>query len=79
VRRRGATAPEAISLAASGELFELEEQLRRIVPAFRERRPLVSGEDARRAVAVCLAVEQSLREGREVALALDYTPDRRTP
>jgi myo-inositol 2-dehydrogenase/D-chiro-inositol 1-dehydrogenase len=70
-RRRGATAPETIPLAVSGELFELEEQLRRVVPAFRERRALVSAEEARRAVAVCLAVERSIREGHEVQLALD--------
>ena len=68
VRRRGAAAPEAIALAASGELYELEEQLRRTVVAFRERRALVSPEEARRAVAICLAAEQSIREGREVAL-----------
>jgi len=62
VRRRGATDPAVVPLAVSGELFELEEQLRRCVGAFRERRPLVSAEDARKAVAVCLAVERSLRE-----------------
>jgi len=37
--------------------------------AFRERRALVSAEEARRAVALCLAAEQSLREGRMVSLA----------
>jgi myo-inositol 2-dehydrogenase/D-chiro-inositol 1-dehydrogenase len=68
VRRAGATEPEAIPLASSGELFELEEQLRRVVPAFRERRALVSAEEARGAVTVCLAAEQSVREGREVEL-----------
>jgi myo-inositol 2-dehydrogenase/D-chiro-inositol 1-dehydrogenase len=69
-RRRGAAAPETIPLATSGELFELEEQLRQAVPAFRERRALVTAVEARRAVAVCLAAEESLRVGREVALAL---------
>lgn len=68
-KRRGADAAEAVPLAVSGELFELEEQLRRVVPAFRERRALVSPQEARRAVAVCLAAEQSIREGREIALA----------
>jgi myo-inositol 2-dehydrogenase / D-chiro-inositol 1-dehydrogenase len=66
VKRRGAAASETIPLAQSGELFELEEQLRQVVPAFSERRALVSAEEARRAVAVCLAAEQSVREGREV-------------
>ena len=68
VRRRGAPAAEVIPVAASGELFELEEQLRQSVAAFRERRALVSALEARRAVAVCLAAEESLREGREVRL-----------
>jgi myo-inositol 2-dehydrogenase/D-chiro-inositol 1-dehydrogenase len=70
VRRRGESAAVAVPLAVSGELFELEEQLRRSVGAFRERRTLVSGQEARKAVAVCLAVEQSLREGREVRLSV---------
>jgi len=68
VRRRGAAAPEAIALAASGELYELEEQLRQTVVAFGERRALVPAEEARKAVAICLAAEQSIREGREVPL-----------
>jgi myo-inositol 2-dehydrogenase/D-chiro-inositol 1-dehydrogenase len=70
VQRRGAVAPEVVSIAPSGELAELEEQLRQSVPAFRERRPLVGPRDARRAVALCLAAETSLREGREIPLAL---------
>jgi myo-inositol 2-dehydrogenase/D-chiro-inositol 1-dehydrogenase len=69
VKRRGAAAAETVPLATSGELFELEEQLRQVVPAFRERRALVSAEEARAAVAVCLAIERSLREGGEVTLA----------
>jgi len=69
-RRRGAAGPESIPLATSGELFELEEQLRRVVPAFRDRRALVPAVEARKAVAVCVAAEQSLREGREVTLSL---------
>jgi myo-inositol 2-dehydrogenase/D-chiro-inositol 1-dehydrogenase len=68
VRRRGARAPDTIPIVASGELFELEEELRRIVGAFRARRPLVSGEDARKRTIVCLAAERAAREGEEVAL-----------
>lgn len=44
------------------------EQLRRTVGAFRERRALVSAEEAKKTVAVCLAVEQALSEGREVTI-----------
>ena len=68
VKRRGASAPVPVPLARSGELFELEEQLRLAVGAFRERRALVSPEEARKAVAVCLAVEEALRNGREVPI-----------
>ena len=70
VRRRGATAVEVVPVPASGELFELEEELRQTVTAFARRRPLVSAEEARKAVAVCLALERSLREGREVPLVV---------
>ncbi len=66
--RRGATAPETIAIEESGELFELEEELRQIVTAFRARRPLVSGEDARKRTIVCLAAERAAREGGEVTL-----------
>jgi myo-inositol 2-dehydrogenase/D-chiro-inositol 1-dehydrogenase len=68
VKRRGGAA-ETITLGASGELFELETQLAQVVVAFRERRPLVSGEEARRRVIVCVEAERSLREGREIPLA----------
>jgi myo-inositol 2-dehydrogenase/D-chiro-inositol 1-dehydrogenase len=68
VLRRGAAAPETIPIEASGELFELEEELGRIVGAFRARRPLVSGEDARKRTIVCLAAERAAREGGDVPL-----------
>jgi myo-inositol 2-dehydrogenase/D-chiro-inositol 1-dehydrogenase len=38
------------------------------VEAFRARRPLVSGEEARKRVIVCIEAERSLREGREIPL-----------
>jgi myo-inositol 2-dehydrogenase / D-chiro-inositol 1-dehydrogenase len=69
VRRRGASAPERVPLKASGELFELEEQLRHMVGALRERQPLVSADEAKKAVALCLAVEEALKSGRDVSLA----------
>jgi myo-inositol 2-dehydrogenase / D-chiro-inositol 1-dehydrogenase len=69
VKRRGAAEAETVALAASGELFELEAQLAQAVVAFRERRPLVSGEEARKRVIVCVEAERALREGREIPLA----------
>ena len=68
VRRRGSAVPETIPIEASGELFELEEELRRIVATFRARRPLVSGEDARKRTIVCLAAERAARDGGDVTL-----------
>ena len=68
VRRRGRAECETVEIGRSGEVFELEEEIAQTAAAFRARRPLVSGEEARKRVRVCLAAEQSLREGREVAL-----------
>jgi myo-inositol 2-dehydrogenase/D-chiro-inositol 1-dehydrogenase len=68
VQRRGEAQGATIPLEPSGEVFELEEELRQTVVAFRERRPLVSGEEARKRIIVCREAERSLREGREVPL-----------
>ena len=68
VDRRGERAVETVEVERSGELVELGEQARRVVTAFAERRPIVSGEEARKRIVVCLAAEQSLREGREIPL-----------
>ncbi len=68
VQRRGRGQAETLSLVPSGERFELREELARTVAAFRERRPLVAGEEARKRVVVCLEAERSVREGREVPL-----------
>lgn len=69
VQRKGRETVETLSVPPSGELYELEEELRRAVDAFRERRPIVSGEEARKRIIVCLEAERSLAEGRELALA----------
>lgn len=68
IDRRGKGGVETVSIGPSGELAELSEQARQTVAAFRDRRPLLSGEEARKRVVVCLAAEQSLREGHEVGL-----------
>ena len=66
-RRRG-SGVETVPVGPSGELVELSEQARQLVPAFAARRPLLSGEEARKRIVVCVAAEASLREGREIAL-----------
>ena len=68
VKRRGRAEPEIIPIERSGEVFELREQLARTVAAFDARRPLVTGEEARKRVIVCVEAERSLREGREMPL-----------
>ncbi len=68
VKHRGGLEPETLPLESSGELFELEEELRQTVTAFERRRPLVSGEEARKRVLVCLDAERSLREGRAISV-----------
>lgn len=68
VKRRGQEKCETIDVTSSGELFELEEELKRVVSAFRERRPIVSGEEARKRVLICIEAERSLKEGREIEL-----------
>jgi myo-inositol 2-dehydrogenase/D-chiro-inositol 1-dehydrogenase len=69
VRRRGHQAAEQIAIDRAGEVVELADELAQTVAAFHERRPLVSGEEARKRVIVCVEAERSLREGREVPLA----------
>ncbi len=70
---RGVREAEHHSIPASGEVFELSEQLRLTVLAFALRRPLVSAEESRKRVLCCLAAEESLREGREVELDFSMT------
>jgi myo-inositol 2-dehydrogenase/D-chiro-inositol 1-dehydrogenase len=59
---------ETVPLERSGEVFELEEELAHVTRAFREGRTIVSGEEARKRIVVCLEAERSVRDGREVAL-----------
>jgi myo-inositol 2-dehydrogenase / D-chiro-inositol 1-dehydrogenase len=49
-------------------LFELSEEIRQTTAAFRERRALVWGAEARKRILVCLEAERSLREERELPL-----------
>lgn len=70
VQRAGAAAPERVPVTRSGELFELKDELAQVVTAFRERRPLVSAEEARKRVILCCEAERSIREGRELPLSL---------
>lgn len=68
VKRRGGLEPEVIPIERSGEVFELRDQLARTVTAFEGHRPLVTGEEAKKRVIMCVEAERSLREGREIPL-----------
>ncbi len=68
VQRAGSDRCETLPLDMSGEVFELEQQIEKTVTAIGQRRPLVSGPEARRCVYVCLQAERSMREEREIAL-----------
>lgn len=65
----GMAAPELVPLdGASGEVFELEKQIRLTGEAFAAGRTLVDVREGRRAVVVCLEAERAVSEGREVPL-----------
>ena len=66
---RGVRESDHEQIAASGEVYELKEQIRLTAEALAERRPLVSGEESRKRVLLCVEAERSIREGREIALA----------
>jgi len=69
VQRRGRTQSEIVELGPSGEVFELEEELAATVRAFESGKPLVSAEEARKRIVVCLEAERAVAEGREIALS----------
>jgi myo-inositol 2-dehydrogenase/D-chiro-inositol 1-dehydrogenase len=69
VRRRGADDVEVVDVPRSGEIFELEENLRRALAGFRSGELIMQPAEARMAVALCLAVERSITEGGPVDLA----------
>jgi myo-inositol 2-dehydrogenase/D-chiro-inositol 1-dehydrogenase len=68
---RGRAAPgeraTPVAFDRSGEIFELETQAEAAIQGFRAGRALVTPEEGRAAVAVCLLAERSAREGRALA------------
>lgn len=72
LQRAGAPRAETVQVGASGELFELDEELRLVVDAFRQGKPIVSGEEARKRILCCLAAERALAEDREIALDFSH-------
>jgi myo-inositol 2-dehydrogenase / D-chiro-inositol 1-dehydrogenase len=73
LRRRGAdpmALAEAVPITHSGEVFELEENLRLALAGFREGRSILPPEEARASIAICLAAAEAARSGAEVRLNL---------
>ena len=69
VQRRGRSQSEIIEVGPSGEVFELEEEIAQTVRGFAAGKPLVSAEEARKRIIVCLEAERAVAEGREIALS----------
>ncbi|MGE4079136.1 MAG: Gfo/Idh/MocA family protein [Reyranella sp.] len=69
LRRAGTETAETVPIEKSGEVFELEEQLRRLVDDVPRRTPLVSACDALPSLRICLEIERALAECRAVRLA----------
>ncbi|MBL8697980.1 MAG: Gfo/Idh/MocA family oxidoreductase [Alphaproteobacteria bacterium] len=69
LHRAGAAEAETIAIESSGEVFELEEQLRRLVADVPARRPLVSPRAALPSLRICLEAERALAERRAIPLA----------
>jgi myo-inositol 2-dehydrogenase/D-chiro-inositol 1-dehydrogenase len=68
VQRRDREQCEVVELAPSGEVFELNEELAASVQAFETGKPLVSAEEARKRIIVCLEAERAVAQGGEIAL-----------
>jgi len=66
---RGVRECERLAIAKSGEVYELNEQIRLTAEAFAARRALVPAAEARKRVLLCLEAERSLREDREIKLS----------
>ncbi|MCB2055840.1 MAG: Gfo/Idh/MocA family oxidoreductase [Geminicoccaceae bacterium] len=65
----GLQAPERIELTgSSGEVFELDEEIRLAAEAFARGRTLLGAAEAAKSLRVCLAAERSVVDGREIVL-----------
>jgi len=73
LRRRG-TDPMALAeplpITHSGEVFELEENLRLALAGFHEGRSILPPEEARASIAICVAAGEAARSGAELRLNL---------
>lgn len=68
LKRAGAEAVEVVAVEKSGEVFELEEQMRRLLVDVPARTPLVSAAEAMPSQKICLEIERALAERRAIPL-----------
>jgi myo-inositol 2-dehydrogenase/D-chiro-inositol 1-dehydrogenase len=68
LRRAGAESAEIVAVEKSGEVFELEEQLRRLLVDVPAGTPLVSVREAMPSHKVCLEIERALAERRAIPM-----------
>jgi myo-inositol 2-dehydrogenase/D-chiro-inositol 1-dehydrogenase len=68
LKRAGAESAEIVAVEKSGEVFELEEQLRRLLVDVPAGTPLVSMSEALPSQIVCLEIERALAERRAIPL-----------
>jgi myo-inositol 2-dehydrogenase/D-chiro-inositol 1-dehydrogenase len=68
LQRTGTSEAEVVTVEKSGEVFELEEQLRRLIEDVPRRTPLVSARDALPSLRICLEIERALSERRAITL-----------
>ena len=68
LQRKGKEACEEVPIEISGELFELQEEIKAAAELFADRKAFYPPEEGRKVVIICLEAERSLRENREIAL-----------
>ena len=68
LRRAGGTEAETVPIEKSGEVYELEEQMRRLITDVPRRAPLVSARAALPSQVICLEIERAIRERRAIKL-----------
>ena len=66
--RQSPDTAEIVVVEKSGEMFELEEQMRRLLVDVPARTPLVSAAQALPSQKICLEIERALAERRAIAL-----------
>jgi myo-inositol 2-dehydrogenase/D-chiro-inositol 1-dehydrogenase len=68
IRRKGRENGEEVPIEISGELFELQEEIKKAAELFSRGKAFYPPEEGRKVVIICLEAERSLRENREIPL-----------